>query len=69
MSMTKKDFEGIAAAFNEVLWMKESDPLTVTWCVLFVAEYCDKANPSFDWDRFKKAAFAGKETHVPLEER
>lgn len=69
MSMTKKDFEGIAAALNKTLWMRDSDPLTVSRCVLNVADYCQKANPAFDLQRFQQAAFAANETHVPLEAR
>ena len=67
MSMTKKDFEGIAAALNKAMWMRESDPLTVTRCTMMVAEYCQKSNPAFDLKRFQQAAFADNGTHVPLE--
>ena len=69
MSMTKKDFEGIATALNKVLWLRESDPLTVTRCTMAVADYCQKANPSFDLQRFQQAAFADNGTHVSLERR
>ncbi len=69
MSMTKKDFEGLASALNEVMWTQRTDVLTVSLCVMAVADYCQKANPSFDLKRFQQAAFADNGTHVSLEER
>lgn len=66
MSMTKKDFEGVAAALNRALWEPDSDPLTVTRCALSIAEYCREANQSFSMDRFRLRVFADNETHVPF---
>ena len=67
MSMTKKDFEGIANVLNQVLWTPGTDPLTMSRCVIAVAGYCSEANELFDFDRFQQAAFADNGTHVPLE--
>lgn len=67
MSMTKKDFEGIAAALNKVLWMRESDPMTVTRCTVKIATYCQQTNSSFDLKRFQEAVFAPNRMGVPFE--
>ena len=65
MSMTKADFEAVAAALNESLWEKGNDPATVARVAIKVGVACEqRAKGEFDNTRWMKAVANG--THVPI---
>lgn len=52
MPMSKKHYEAIARAINEVMWDDRSDPVTVTRVMVAISTICENDNPRFDRSRF-----------------
>lgn len=52
MPMSKKHYEAIARALNNVMWDDRSDPATMANVIVAVSTVCENDNPRFDRQRF-----------------
>jgi len=62
MPMSKKHYEAIAQALNNVMWDDRSDPATMANVIVAMSTVCENDNPRFDRQRFLMAATANPST-------
>lgn len=62
MSMSRKDYEADAKTLNDILWMPDSDTVTMCRVIVALADIRAKGNDRFDTERFMEACLKGRDT-------
>ena len=55
MPMSKKHYEAVASAVNNIMWQTGTDPATMAYVIASLAEVFANDNPRFDRHRFMTA--------------
>lgn len=66
MPMSKKHYEAVASAINNVMWQTHTDAATMAYVVAALTEVFADDNPRFDRQRFTAACT--KPTNTVLQE-